>query len=100
MARQIKLQLDPPATLRRDESISFVLKRYIESIYTRLGDGPLMQRAYTLDELTNDSTLAAALWSDGAQYSATILYNNGATLLPAYSDGTNWKLISDNTVIV
>lgn len=89
-----KLALTPPPT--RVEEFNSVWRRWINSLFERVNEGPFLVRGYTVTNVPS-----AAEWSDGTNYSAVVYISDetgGATL--AFSDGTNWLRVQDRTIIV
>lgn len=93
MARS-KLNLPPPKQRFWGE-ITDELKDWLFRFYRRVGDGPLMIRAYNVSELPE-----ADQWGDNDTFSSLVyvLDDAGGPTL-AVSDGTNWKRASDNSTV-
>ena len=88
-----KLSLTPPPT--RVEEFNSVWRKWINSLFERVNEGPFLIRGYTVADAPD-----AAEWSDGIDYSALVYISDetgGATL--AFSDGTDWRRVQDRTII-
>lgn len=98
MVTRTKIQLDPPTPTQYDNTIPPAVQKYLQDIYQRLGDGPFMARIYTASQLVGE--LAPDRWSDGTNYGAFIMVQEGSSIAPAYTDGINWRYARDDMVIV
>lgn len=90
---QSKLNLPPPLSYARDIPFSFLT--WIQKLYARLGEGPLMVRAYTVSTLPD-----AGDWSDNDTFSSIVYVTDetgGAVI--AFSDGTNWRRVTDRAIV-
>lgn len=92
-----KARLDPPTTVAQDSDVSQSVKRYLEQIHNRIGQKAFHLPMYTSADMVGD--LAPGAWK-GSNFSAIVLIDDGGTVTPCYSDGTNWLSLIDNSVIV
>jgi len=68
---------------------------WLQRLHRRLGEGPFMVRGYSVTGLPT-----ASEWGNTTDFSSLIyVYDatGGATI--AFSNGTNWLRLSDNTVV-
>lgn len=103
----MSVRLSPPPTnlitylTLGGEQVKFTLPYqmlvWLNSIFDRVGEGPLGIQGYLKDDLP-DATEAGSTTGD---VFSSLIFVADATGGPtvAFSDGTNWLRISDNTVI-
>ncbi len=87
------INLSPPP--QQIEEFDYIWKRWLYSLFKRVGSGPFMVRGYTVA-----SVPPAASHSDNNTFSSLVYISDetgGATL--AFSDGTNWRRVQDRTII-
>lgn len=86
----MKLRLSPPQALTEQGK-----NKWLFELYKRIGDGPFMLRGYTVTSLP-----PATDWGDGTEFSSLVFVSNetgGAVL--AFSDGTNWRRVTDRAIV-
>ena len=72
-------------------------REWLQSIYRRLGSGagPFPVRGYAVTNLP-----AASSWGDTSSFSSLIyVYNETGGAVLAFSDGTNWRRVTDRAVV-
>lgn len=95
-----KIELSPPPSNIKSDIPSFFL-RWFQQIFDRLGTGPFLIQGYNKADLT--SVLAPDKWgftSTKNSFSSIIYVTDdagGSTL--AFSDGTDWRRVSDRAII-
>ena len=86
------VKLEPPPQID-DWNLNW--RRWIYTLYVRVKPGPLPVQGYAKINLPS-----ASLWGNGADLSALVFVNDeagGKTL--AFSDGTNWRRVTDNAIV-
>jgi len=86
------LRLDPPPQIAE---FGAVWKKWLYDIYERVGAGPFKIRSYTISALPD-----AKMWGDAAVFTSLIYITDesgGAVI--AYSDGTNWRRVTDQAIV-
>lgn len=87
------VQLSPPPSYIQDVS-DYRWVRWFSEVFDRIGSGPFSVRGYTVAGLPSASEFG------GTDFSSIIFVSNesgGATL--AFSDGTNWRRVTDNAIV-
>lgn len=75
--------------------LPFSLRNWLQQLYVRLGEGPFMVKGYSCAGLPDPKS-----WGHSTEFSSLIYVNDdigGAVL--AFSDGTNWRRLTDRSVV-
>lgn len=82
-----KLRFDPPKQDLTDQ--------WFQQLYNRIKPGPFMIKAYTVATLPS-----ANEWSDNSTFSSFVyVTDETGGAIPAFSDGTNWRRVTDRTIV-
>ena len=88
------INLQPPP---KDSSILKVWQDWLYSVYTRLGEsyGPLPIKGFGKAALPT-----ASKWGDVSSFSSLIyVYDEAGGAVLAFSDGTNWRRVTDRNMV-
>jgi len=88
----MSLHLEPTPQL---DKFGPIWRRWLYQLYTRVQPGPFKIKAYAKADLPTASD-----WSDNSDFSAIVYVTDdvgGAVL--AFSDGTNWRRVTDRAII-
>ncbi len=98
-----KLNFSAPPSMV-DIGLPFIWLKWFDSIFNRVGSGPLKIEGYSVSSLpTASNPTPASDWGSlvsGSEFSSVIFVydeTGGATL--AFSDGTNWRRATDLTIV-
>ncbi len=85
------VKLSPPTLL----GVSARLQKWLNSLYVRVGEGPLKIQGYAKAALPT-----VADWGDTSTFSSLIYVTDevGGPVL-AFSDGTNWRRVTDRAIV-
>jgi len=72
-----------------------VWRRWLYELYVRVKPGPFMIKAYAKANLPSASS-----WSDNSTFSSLVYVTDDAGgPVVAFSDGTNWRRVTDRAII-
>ncbi len=93
-----KYWIDPPqnnALVRVDPDLFTAFAGWFNSIADKLGPDPTMIKTYTVADLP-----AAPSWGDSSFTSIVGVSDETGGYMLAFSDGTNWKRVSDPSTTI
>jgi len=91
-----KLDFSPPPSLI-DAGFSFSWLKWFESVFDRVGSGPFKIRGYSVSNLPTVSDWGSLV--AGSEFSSLIfIYDESGGAIPAFSDGTNWRRVTDRAI--
>ena len=94
-----KLNISPPPN-NLDNLDHYSWRSWFMSVYNRLGTGPLGVQGYAKANLPSAGDWGSVSTATGEAFSSLIFVHDevgGAVL--AFSDGTNWRRVTDRAIV-
>jgi len=87
------IDLSPPPSQVLE--FAYPWKKWLFNLYQRVKPGPFKISAYTVATLPD-----ATLWSDADTFASLVYVTNEAGgAIVAFSDGTNWRRVTDRAIV-
>jgi hypothetical protein len=91
-----KVTLNPPPS-NIDDFKHYSWRAWFVSVFNRIAPGPFAIQGYSVATVPDPAEWGAI--SDSQFSSLIFVYNEAGGPVPAFSDGTNWRRVTDRAIV-